>query len=148
MDSVRIVVMGYSIGGIAALLAVDKGGIERRDAVKFRAVVAYYPPCEFGRGVLTAPALILIGERDDWTPASRCRKLAAHENDIGIARSPDTGTPITLVVYPDAAHAFDYRLPPHRYLGHFIHYDEFAAQDAETQVRAFLRRVLESDTEH
>jgi hypothetical protein len=28
-------------------------------------VVAYYPLCQYSSGVLTAPTLILIGERDD-----------------------------------------------------------------------------------
>jgi dienelactone hydrolase len=45
---------------------------------------------------MTAPALILIGEADDWTPADRCRLIVAHAR-------PD-GAPITLTVYPGAHH--------------------------------------------
>jgi dienelactone hydrolase len=43
--------------------------------------------------------LILIGEKDDWTPADACRQLtdAARE----------TGSPVAIKVYPGAHHAFD-----------------------------------------
>jgi dienelactone hydrolase len=143
----RVAVMGYSMGGAASLMAVERGGVAHAEQASFRATVAYYPTCEGSSGILTAPALILVGERDDWTPAAPCRKLAAHESDIGVTRDPATGTPIDLVVYPDATHAFDYRFPPTRYMGHFIQYDEVAARDAETQVRVFLRRVLGDQVE-
>ena len=46
------------------------------------------------------------------------------------------------MVYPNATHAFDARIPPRRYLGHFMQYDESAAQDADTRVRAFLHQEL------
>ena len=42
---------------------------------KFRAAVAFYPPCRGFRGNVTIPTLILIGERDDVTPAADCRDL-------------------------------------------------------------------------
>ena len=137
----RIAVMGFSMGGEASLLAVDKQGIAHADGTGFRAAVAYYPPCGVSSGVLTAPALILVGERDDWTSAEACRKLAAHESDIGTTRDAVNGTPISLVVYPDATHAFDYPFPALRHVGHFIQHDEAAARDSETHVRNFLRRV-------
>ena len=147
----RVAVMGYSMGGAAALSAVEKSalqafareGTEGAGPAGFRAMIAYYPPCAFSSGVLTAPALILVGERDDWTPAADCRKLAAHESDLGTTRDAAAGTPVDLVVYPDATHAFDFRLPPRRHLlGHLLQYDEAATRDAEAQVRAFLRRTL------
>jgi|tagenome__1003787_1003787.scaffolds.fasta_scaffold20897282_3 dienelactone hydrolase len=143
----RIAVMGYSMGATAALITIDKGGIERAEAARFRAAIAYYPQCEYSTGSLTAPALILVGERDDWTPADTCRKLAAHESDIGMTRRSGTGAPINLVVYPNAVHAFDVRSPPHYYLGHFEQFDEDATRDAETRVRAFLRQELGDQTE-
>lgn len=142
VTSGRVAVMGYSMGGAAALLAADKEEIEHTEQPSFRAAVAYYPPCEISSGILTAPALILIGDHDDWTPVAPCRKLAAHESDVGTTRNAGAGTPIELVIYPDATHGFDYHLPPGRYLGHFMQYDEFAARDAETRVRTFLRQKL------
>src|SRR5690242_19360209 len=39
----RVAVMGYSMGGIAALEAVDKGGLGRPHEASFRAAVTYYP---------------------------------------------------------------------------------------------------------
>jgi dienelactone hydrolase len=77
----------------------------------------YYLDCGTSTGVLTAPALVLIGERDDWAPAAAYRRLAAHESDLGVMRDAANGTPIDLVVYPAATHGFHYRLPPPRYRG-------------------------------
>jgi dienelactone hydrolase len=138
----RVAVMGYSMGGIAALLAVDKDGIGRPHEASFRAAVTYYPLCQFSTGILTTPTLILIGERDDWASADACRKLAAHESDIGVTRVAGTGASVDLIVYPDATHAFDFKLPTRRNLGHFEQYNEEAARDAEIRVRAFLRQQL------
>jgi dienelactone hydrolase len=138
----RVAILGWSMGGTAALAAVDKGTTARVEPANFRAIVAYYPDCGSSTGVLTAPALILVGERDDWTPAAACRKLAAHEPDIGTSRDPSAGTPIDLVVYPDVTHGFDYHVPTSRYFGHLIQYDEIAARDAEAKVRIFLDREL------
>jgi dienelactone hydrolase len=135
----RIAVMGYSMGGLATLAAVDRSPLAEGQPARFRAAIAYYPPCQFITGDLTAPALILIGEHDDWSSPDACRKLLTHENDIGITRGPGTGATIDLIVYPDATHAFDSDLPPHRYLGHFMRYDPAATQDAATKVHAFLR---------
>jgi dienelactone hydrolase len=143
----RIALMGWSMGGTAALVAVEGSGAGSAERTGFRGIVAYYPDCGASTGVLTAPALILIGERDDWASATACRKLAAHESDTGVMRDAAIGTPIDLVIYPNATHAFDYRYPPQRNMGHFTQYDEFATRDAETQVRAFLRRVLGEQAE-
>jgi dienelactone hydrolase len=138
VDQSRIAAIGYSMGGIAALAAVEQGGFEREARQKFRAAVAYYPACQANAGVMTVPTLILIGDRDDWTPADACRKMAAGESDIGIMRPKDAGKAVTLVVYPGATHAFDFPVPSRRYLGHFMEYDQAAAQDAERRMREFL----------
>jgi len=140
--SARVAVMGWSMGGDAAFAAVETGGVWHTGEARFAAMAAYYPNCAASTGILTVPALVLIGERDDWTPAPACRKLAAHENDVGVTRDASKGTPIDLVVYPNATHGFDYVIPTQRYLGYLIQYDETAARDAETRVREFLRRVI------
>ena len=59
------------------------------------------------KGDLTVPTLILIGERDDLNSAEECRNLVAGRDGWGISRQKDRAIPITLVVYPDAYHAFD-----------------------------------------
>jgi dienelactone hydrolase len=143
----RMAIMGWSMGGTAALAAVEKGTIRPAEQTRVRAVIAYYPDCGASTGALAAPALILVGGRDDWAPAAACRKLAAHENDIGTRRDALTGTAIDLVVYPEATHGFDYRIPATRYLGHLIENDEAATRDAEVRVRNFLRGVLGDQAE-
>ena len=141
VSSSRIAIMGYSMGALAALTAVEIGWIEHAEQPGFRAVVAYYPLCQYSSGMLTAPAMILIGERDDSTLANSCRKLATHESDIGITRNAKSGTSIELVGYPEATPGFDVRSPP-RNQGLFEQYDETASRDAATRVRAFLGKEL------
>ncbi len=141
VDPTKVAVIGYSMGGVAVLDAVERGVLERGETQHFRAAVAYYPGCGASNGVMTAPTLILVGDRDDWARADACRKLAAHESDIGITR-PAEGAPIQLVVYPGATHAFNSPRPSHVYLGHHMAYDAAAANDAERRVHAFLRGAL------
>ncbi len=148
VDRSRIAVIGYSMGASAVLSATEAGPLERMQPQHFRAAVAYYPGCQISNGDMTVPLLIMIGERDDWTTADACRKLAAHESDIGITRWPGHGAPIQLVVYPDAVHAFDSPGQPHTYLGHAIAHDSAAAGDAEARVRAFLHDMLRTAPEH
>jgi dienelactone hydrolase len=143
----RVAVMGWSMGALGALITIDKWPILRLRQMQFRAAVAYYPPCQFVTGDLTAPALVLIGEQDDWSSADACRKLAAHETDIGVTRKAGTGEPVDLVVYPDATHGFDLDRPPHRYLGHAMRYDPAATNDAEAKVHAFLRATIGDQAE-
>ncbi len=131
------------MGAIAVLDAIERGQVERSQPEHFRAAIAYYPACRASTGDLTAPTLILIGERDDWTPAKACQEMAAHEDDIGITREQGDGAPISLAVYPDATHAFNVPAPARHYLGHFMQYDAAAAKTAETRVRTFLHDTLD-----
>jgi dienelactone hydrolase len=111
-------VMGGSHGGSSTLstlvVAVPEG-------VKgFAAGIAFYPGCgalfgkwnvarEFrdhgavtayrGTYVPTAPLRILIGDKDDWTPAVHCEEMAK--------RSREAGLDVTIKVYPGANHSFD-----------------------------------------
>jgi dienelactone hydrolase len=141
VDPDRVVLIGYSMGGAAVLYAVEQGPLQRSHPEHFRAAVAYYPSCQSSNGMMTVPTLILIGARDDWASADACRKLAAHENDIGVTRH-EGGEPVQLVVYPDAVHGFDSPGPPHIYLGHAIAYDADAAKDAAEKVHAFIGSAL------
>ena len=98
-----------------------------------------YPGCRDVRVPTTrTPLLILIGDKDDWTPAESCRQFAA------AARA--AGRPVTLVVYPDAQHHFDgAHLRERRVIaaakggqGATIEYNAAAHADAEKQVKEFL----------
>jgi dienelactone hydrolase len=110
VDGRRVGLMGGSHGGsttLAALAAPAGGGEaharERRSG--FAAAVALYPGCAVTFGVgsgayrAAAPLLILIGEKDDWTPAAPCVKLAAS--------SRNAEYPVAITVYPGAHHSFD-----------------------------------------
>jgi len=100
VDGRRVGIMGGSHGGSTTLATM---AAPARDAERagFAAAVALYPRCGSHAGVYrpVAPLLILIGEKDDWTPAELCRKL------VEAARS--AGGPVTIKVYPGAHHSFD-----------------------------------------
>jgi dienelactone hydrolase len=125
VDSRRVAVMGGSHGGSSTLATIvatpENAG---RANAGFAAAIALYPNC--GRimgawsvkrskgwgGPVTgysgvfkplAPLLILIGERDDWTPPEPCRRLAA--------AAQAAGHPVEVVVYPGAHHSFDSAAP-------------------------------------
>jgi dienelactone hydrolase len=140
VDPQRVFVVGFSQGGMLALSSIERGPEERSSANKFRAAAAFYPICSFVRGPMTAPALILIGEKDDWTPADDCRRLVEGKDDFGMSREKGEGPPIRLIVYPGAYHSFDRPdLQPIRYLGHQLAYDRSAADQASDALRDFLR---------
>jgi dienelactone hydrolase len=113
VDGTRVGLMGGSHGGsttLASMLAADSDtdplAAEKRAG--FAAAVALYPSCApSGRTWHTplgtyrpiAPLLILIGEKDDWTPAPPCQALAT--------AAQRAGHPISITIYPGAHHSFD-----------------------------------------
>jgi dienelactone hydrolase len=141
VDPDRVAVMGWSMGGGAVLTAVEQGGLITDQELRFKAAIAYYPPCAASSGTMTVPTLVIVGEGDDWEPAAACRAMAAHQSDIGITRTSG-GAPVTLIVLPGATHGFDTLGAGGRYLGHLIRPDAAATQAAEEQVRAFLSENL------
>jgi dienelactone hydrolase len=135
VDPARVAVLGQSLGGFAALYAVDRNLAAQYFRDRFRAAVAYYPGCAdipAAAVAMTAPTLILIGEADNASLAAPCREMVAHAQ-------PD-GAPITLTVYPGVHHNFDVAemTPGVSYLLHWLEYNEPAAKDAEEKTRAFL----------
>lgn len=141
----RIGVLGVSMGGGSVLTALERGLVEPLFAVKFRAGVAFYPRCAGRQGLLAAPTLVLIGGRDEWTPAEACRDMAAGRTGaFGPPREPGDRSMLELVVYPEAYHSF---IAPAlqggvRMYGHWLQYDAAATRDASGRVRAFLARTL------
>jgi dienelactone hydrolase len=113
VDGRRVGVMGGSHGGsttLAAMAAPESAGeaLARDKRAGFAGAVALYPGCRAALGSwhadtgtyrAVAPLLILIGEKDDWTPAGPC---------VALARSSQaTPHPVEIVVYPGAHHSFD-----------------------------------------
>jgi dienelactone hydrolase len=130
--------IGHSHGGWTTMRAVQ--GRNDLAARGLRAAVAYYPACapRLDRDV-AVPLLVLIGERDDWTPADHCRRLQA----AGFTR-PEL---VQVVYYPTAWHSFDSRAPDRDLRvadgrTHHLAYDPAAAPDAEARTRAFFAQYL------
>jgi dienelactone hydrolase len=140
--------MGFSMGGGSVLAALEKGLVEQLHAEKFRAGVAFYPLCRSASGISTAPALVLIGDADDWTPATACEAMVAGQGELGVSRGPGDRSQIELVIYPGAHHGFDLldlSLVPSSgitYQGHRIEYNEVATRNSIARVRDFLLKAL------
>lgn len=112
VDPQRVVVMGFSNGGIATLSALTQivGTQLPKNHARFRAGIAVYPDCgHFAYAGFTQPVLVLIGEVDDWTPPAACVALASKFAN----KEPTFET----IVYPKAHHGFDIPDLPYRYWG-------------------------------
>ncbi|MEM9633031.1 MAG: dienelactone hydrolase family protein [Pseudomonadota bacterium] len=140
VDPDRIGLIGWSHGGITVQDVTNSHGLGIRFENTFRAAVALYPYCIADR-TYPIPLLVLIGEADDWTPVSDCRKLEQYNKE----RQSD----VELVVYPDAFHAFDNPAvgTGFYFLGasgqrHWLQYDANAHADAKERIVAFLRDQL------
>lgn len=144
VDPGRVAVVGFSQGAMLALLSVESGQIERSSKEKFRAAIGFYPICAGLKGNMTVPTLILIGELDDWTPASECRNLAEGRDDWGISREKDQGVPIQITVYSGAYHGFDITRfrTPEKFFGHHFEFNEEARDRSVDAVRQFLYATI------
>jgi dienelactone hydrolase len=125
--------IGHSHGGWTTMRAVQKiFGLAERG---LKAAVAYYPSCSAAFDTdVAVPLLILIGDKDDWTPADNCRRMQA----TGFTH-PEL---VQVVYYPDAYHSFDSKLQARSAYGHHLAYDPVAAPDAEARTKAFFDKLL------
>ena len=104
VDSNRIGVMGYSMGGITTILAAFEEIAQNssRNKIRFALHVPFYAPCiiqpENGRGT-GATIVGLWGEEDETTPRSRCEEL--------IKYLQDGGNSVKAIWFPDAAHGWN-----------------------------------------
>jgi dienelactone hydrolase len=130
-----VAMIGHSHGGSTTLRSLQTAfDLKSRG---LRGVVAYYPGCNpaFNAGV-GLPLLILIGEKDDWTPADACHRLQPGRPEL-----------VEAVYYPNAYHSFDATAPDRTVPGaagktHHLAYDTAAAPDAEARARAFFDKLL------
>jgi dienelactone hydrolase len=144
VDPDRIAAIGFSQGGWLALLSVERGGIEQSARDKFRAAVGFYPICIGLKGDMTVPTLIMVGEFDDWTPATECRNLAEGRDDWGISREKGKGVPIELIVHPGAYHDFDVPAfaTPRQFLGHHLEFNQPALERSIDALKKFLYATI------
>jgi dienelactone hydrolase len=144
VDPNRVAALGFSQGGWLALSSVEPGIIEQTAENKFRAAIAFYPPCLGFKDNMTVPTLILIGELDDWTLAKECRNMVEGRDDYGVSRQKGQGIPIKLVVYPGAHHGFDAAnlTTPISLLGHHLEFNQSATDQSISAVREFLDATI------
>lgn len=94
----RIALLGWSHGGSALLAATDASRADvRRQSVKPALAVAFYPGCaaSLRSGYqANAPLVLMLGEKDDWTPPEPCMALGKI-----------VGAEVN--VYADSHHGFD-----------------------------------------
>ena len=153
VDPHRVAAVGFSAGAWVTLSVAEPRSFEQlvpasnlrsrafepfalAGSLRFRAAVAFYPPCQQARARPEIPTLILIGGLDAWTPAAACsNKIASWGND---------GPPVELVVYPGAYHGFYYPhlQPGTTMFGHWLEYNGEAADDARHRLHQFLDRHL------
>jgi dienelactone hydrolase len=124
IDAKHIFLAGFSLGGYSSLLATDSKNPASHDRA-VAGVIAYYPFCYDGVDP-SVPVLVLIGEKDDWTPAAKCQAVTGKTN-------------FEVIVYPGATHVFNQPSEkPRDFLGHHLVYDEKATQDAQQRADAFI----------
>lgn len=139
VDAERVAVVGFSSGGWLALFVTEPNSrelFELPDNLRFRAAVAFNPPCEAASARPVMPALILIGALDDWTPAADCSSK--------VARWGNDGPPVELVIFPGTYHGFYYPnlQPGRKVFDHWLEYNGEAADDSDRRLRQFLDRHL------
>jgi dienelactone hydrolase len=105
VDPRRIVLMGFSRGGQAALYASLKRfhRLWSKSGVEVAAYIPFYPDCLtaflFDTEVADRPIRIFGGALDDYNPVSACKAY--------VERLRSAGHDVELTVYPAASHAFD-----------------------------------------
>jgi dienelactone hydrolase len=98
----RVSLMGWANGAVAALWAVRRGA-KKDPKPDFRSAVVLSPGCRRLRDTAWSarlPTLVLIGAKDDWTPASQCQQMVADARGRSAQAS--------IKVYPGAYHDFDH----------------------------------------
>jgi len=146
----RVAMIGWSNGGGAVLFALSMkfgrpAGFAGPD---FKAAVAFYPgSCSEQRmGADWRPAiplLVLIGEKDVWTPPAPCKDL--------VDRAVSRGANIDYQLYPGAYHDFDWPNLKRTELSNYttrtgvvpvVGEDPVARADAIKRVQSFLAARL------
>lgn len=109
IDPDRIGIMGFSKGGMTALLALDQRFTAALSSSgrPFALHLPIYPGCQnFPEKLRStgAPVHMLLGERDNYTGTSGCSEIEA--------KLKAAGTPVTVITYPGALHSWDEDFSP------------------------------------
>ncbi len=109
IDAHRVVLAGFSYGGMAATYAMYSQMADRfmPPGLRFAGHVAFYAPCiaRFRDSRTTgAPLLMLYGQSDELMRASRCEQIASDLRGGGSA--------VQIISYPGAVHQWDGPMAP------------------------------------
>jgi dienelactone hydrolase len=105
VDPERIVLMGFSRGGQAALYAslTRFNKLWNKSGVEFAGYIPFYPDCSTSYAteteVTARPIRIFHGTPDDYNPVASCKAY--------VGRLQDARRDVALTEYPDSQHAFD-----------------------------------------
>jgi dienelactone hydrolase len=105
VDPDRIVLMGFSRGGQAALYAsLDRfNKLWNKSGVQFAGYIPFYPDCSTRYAtdteVAARPIRIFHGTPDDYNPVASCKAY--------VERLQDAKRDVVLTEYPDSQHGFD-----------------------------------------
>ena len=135
----KIAVMGWSHGACSVANSISSSinlFFSNQELDPFKAGIAFYPYC-VGPVDFNAPLLVLIGEKDNWTPAEWCSDVVEEE----LKENPKYE--LKLKIYKDAHHRFDCdRFINVRKGKYIMDYNSTAAADSAVQVKHFLDKYL------
>jgi dienelactone hydrolase len=105
VDPDRIVLMGFSRGGQAALYASENRfqKLWNKSGLQFAAYIPFYPDCSTtyvdDTDVVDRPIRIFHGTPDDYNPVASCKAF--------VERLKEAKRDVVLTEYPDSPHGFD-----------------------------------------
>ena len=107
IDSNRIALMGFSVGGKATLYASVKRFQKMwgTPGLEFAAYIPFYPACNIAfdhdEKISDKPVRIFYGELDEWSSPIPCQEY--------VNRLRKAGKDATITIYPGAHHNFDHK---------------------------------------
>lgn len=129
IDPAGITAIGWSFGGNAVLVAINKYKTEQ---LVFSRAIVYYPTCGgLWQWKATVPVLMLLAGEDNIARSDMCQDAAKESANTDMVK---------MVIYPGAQHCFDMsELPPERHHGlGKIGYHPQAATAAWGEIERFL----------